>query len=269
METEPQADLLRNRSIVIVGGTTGLGLSAARACANAGANLILVGRTEETGRAAVDALGSCAHFVRGDVNNPATAELAIDAALTIFGSLHGLYHVAGGSGRSAGDGPLHELTEDGLETTIHWNLQSLIYTNRAAVRAFLRQGEGGTILNMSSVLGYSPAPTYFATHAYAAAKGGIISFSRSCAAYYAPHNIRFNVLAPALVETPMSARSIQNQTIMQYIATKQPLDGGRIGSPSDLDAAVVFFLSDASRFATGQVLAIDGGWSVTEGVRPS
>ncbi len=267
---DPQVGSLRNRTLVIAGGTTGLGLSAARACAKAGANLILVGRTDEAGQAAVDELGShCACFVRGDLQDPATADLAVEAATSTFGALHGLYHVAGGSGRSAGDGPLHELTDAGLEATLHWNLHALIYMNRAAVRTFIRQGNGGTILNMSSVLANSPAPRHFATHAYAAAKAAIIGLSRSCAAYYAPQDIRFNVLAPALVETPMSARSKNNQAIMQYIATKQPLDGGRIGSPADLDAAVVFFLSDASRFATGQVLSIDGGWSVTEGFQPS
>jgi NAD(P)-dependent dehydrogenase (short-subunit alcohol dehydrogenase family) len=75
------------------------------------------------------------------------------------------------------------------------------------------------------------------------------------------------VVAPALVETPMSARAQQDEAIMSFIATKQPLDGGRIGRPSDLDAAVVYFLSEASCFATGQVLRIDGGWSITDGQR--
>ena len=71
-----------------------------------------------------------------------------------------------------------------------------------------------------------------------------------------------------LVETPMAQRAAQNDEIRQYIFTKQPLDGGRIGTATDLDAAVVYFLSDQSRFVTGQVLAVDGGWSVTEGQHP-
>ncbi|HYG77939.1 MAG TPA: SDR family oxidoreductase, partial [Planctomycetota bacterium] len=116
--------------------------------------------------------------------------------------------------------------------------------------------------------GYSPSPLHFATHAYAAAKAAIIGFTKSCAAYYAPKNIRFNVLAPGLVETPMSQRAAGDATIQKFIATKQPLDGGRIGKPDDLDAAAVYFLSDQSRFVTGQVLAVDGGWSVTEGQYP-
>jgi NAD(P)-dependent dehydrogenase (short-subunit alcohol dehydrogenase family) len=66
----------------------------------------------------------------------------------------------------------------------------------------------------------------------------------------------------------MSRRAVMDETVMKFVATKQPLDGGRIGRPEDLDAAVVYFLSDASRFTTGQVLAVDGGWSVTEGQYP-
>ena len=122
------------------------------------------------------------------------------------------------------------------------------------------------MLNMGSVLGWSPSPKYFATHIYAASKSAVIGFTKSCAAYYASHDIRFNVVAPALVDTPMAKRAVEDDAIRQFIRTKQPLDGGRIGRPEDLDAAVVFLLSDASRYVTGQVLAVDGGWSVSEGV---
>jgi NAD(P)-dependent dehydrogenase (short-subunit alcohol dehydrogenase family) len=197
--------------------------------------------------------------------DPTTVERAIALAVERFGGFHGLYHVAGGSGRPAGDGPLHEVTDDGWRTTIDWNLTSLFYSNRAAVRR-LRDGRaGGSILNMSSVLGFSPSPRHFATHAYAAAKAAVIGLTRAAAARYAEEGIRINAVAPALVETPMSRRAAADEEILRFIRTKQPLDGGRIGVPDDLDGAVVYFLSDASRFVTGQVLAVDGGWSVTEG----
>ena len=96
----------------------------------------------------------------------------------------------------------------------------------------------------------------------------ISSFSKSIAAYYAQNGIRVNVLAPALVETPMARRAAEDEEILRFIRTKQPLDGGRIGQASDLDAAAVYFMSDGARFVTGQVLSIDGGWSVSEGQIP-
>jgi NAD(P)-dependent dehydrogenase (short-subunit alcohol dehydrogenase family) len=256
---------LHDKVIVIIGGTTGLGLSAARACVEAGAKVVVVGRNAEHAAEAEAALGPQGRKLVGDASEPHTAPAAIRTAVEQFGGFHGLYHVAGGSGRRMGDGPLHEISDEGWEATIRLNQTSLFLSNRAAVQQFLRQGAGGSILNMSSVLGFSPSPRYFATHAYAAAKAAILGFSRSAAAYYAPHGIRFNVLAPALVETPMSQRAVGDSAIQAFIATKQPLDGGRIGRPDDLDAAVLYLLSDAARFVTGQVLAVDGGWSVTEG----
>jgi NAD(P)-dependent dehydrogenase (short-subunit alcohol dehydrogenase family) len=256
---------LKDRSIVIVGGTTGLGLSAAKACLNAGAAVIVCGRSAESAELARKTLGSGADVLVGDATDPATAPLAIERALDAFGRFDALYHVAGGSGRAAGDGPLHELTPAAVATTLQHNLASVIYSNQAAVQSFLARGVGGSILNMGSVLGWSPSPVHFTTHVYAAAKSAIIGFTKSCAAYYAPRNIRFNVIAPALVDTPMAHRAAGDETIQRYIRAKQPLDGGRIGRPEDLDDAVIFFLSDQSRYVTGEVLAVDGGWSVSEG----
>ncbi len=167
-----------------------------------------------------------------------------------------------------GDGPLHEVRDEGIEATLRLNLHSVMLSNRAAVRQFLAQKSGGAILNMGSVLGWSPSREFFATHVYAAAKAAIVGFTKSAAAYYALHGIRMNVLAPALVETPMARRAAGDERILKFIATKQPLDGGRIGRPEDCDGAAVYLLSEAARFVTGQVLAIDGGWTVSEGQVP-
>lgn len=256
---------LSGKCIVIIGGTTGLGLSGARACVSAGAQVVVVGRKADDVDATANVLGRSGRALVGDATDPLTASRAIETALKEFGGFHGLYHVAGGSGRGAGDGPLHEITDEGWRATLQLNLDSLFHSNRAAARQFLKQGGGGSVLNMGSVLGWSPSPQHFATHAYAAAKAAIVGLTRSCAAFYAPHNIRFNVIAPALVETPMARRAAQDEDILEFIKTKQPLDGGRIGQPSDLDGAVVYLLSDAARFVTGQVLAVDGGWCVSEG----
>ena len=98
-----------------------------------------------------------------------------------------------------------------------------------------------------------------------AAKSAAIGFTQAIAAYYARQNIRCNLLAPGLIETPMSQRAARDSAVQAYIKGKQPLDGGRIGRPEDLDAAAVYFMSDASKFVTGQVLAVDGGWCVSEG----
>lgn len=259
---------LAGKVIVIIGGTSGLGLSAARACVREGARVVAVGRQADKCAAVAKELGERARTLVGDATQPECSRLAIAEAEQAFGSFDGLYHVAGGSGRSYGDGPLAEISEEGWQFTLRLNLDSLFFSNRAAIQAWLASGRGGAILNMASVLAWSPAPRFFATHAYATTKAAAIGMTTAAAAYYAPHNIRLNALAPALVETPLAQRAVNDPQIMEYIATKQPLEGGRVGMPTDADAAVVFLLSDAARFITGQVLAVDGGWSISEGQIP-
>ena len=251
---------LTGKSIVIIGGTTGLGFSAALCFVKCGARVVIVGRDKENLGMARKKLGRSALALAGDAANPATAARAIELAARKFGRLDGLYHVAGGSGRRWGDGPTHEMTDEGWHKTLDWNLSSVMYSNRAALRQFLAQGSGGSILNLGSVLAGSPSPAYFSTHAYAAAKAGIVGLSKSIAACYAGQSIRCNVLEPSLTDTPMAQRSISSEKIMRVVRARQALDGGRAGQPADLDGAAAYFMSDASKFTTGQVLAVDGGW---------
>lgn len=256
---------LTGKRLVVMGGTSGMGLSAALACIHEGAQVVVTGRNEETASLAVSQLKENGKVAIADASKEDAAETAIRICESSFGGFDGIYHVAGGSGRKYGDGPLHELSLEGWEQTLSMNLTALMLSNRAAVRYFVEHKQPGAILNMGSVLGYSPSPKYFTTHAYAAAKSAVIGFTKSIASYYAPNNIRINVIAPALIETPMSKRAAADEGIMQFIKNKQPLDGGRIGVPGDADGLAVFLLSDHAKFITGQVVAVDGGWSVTEG----
>lgn len=257
--------LLENKRLVVIGGTSGLGLSAVRALIREGARVVVLGHLEPDLAKATEILGTSGHAVLGDATDPANSERVIGECVSRFGGVDGLYHVAGGSGRRFGDGPLDQVTDEGWEQTLRLNLTTVAWSNRAAIRQLLSQKTGGSIVNLSSVLAFSPSPRHFATHTYAAAKAAIIGLSRSLAASYAPHDIRVNVIAPGLTDTPMARRAAQDPAIQSFIRTKQPLAGGRIASPEDVDGAVVFLMSDAAKFITGQVLGVDGGWSVSEG----
>jgi NAD(P)-dependent dehydrogenase (short-subunit alcohol dehydrogenase family) len=256
---------LTGKRLVIMGGTSGMGLSAAIACIDEGARVVVAGRNEDTATAAGKQLKDSGKVVIADATKEDGADTAISICHESFGGFDGIYHVAGGSGRKFGDGPLHEMSLEGWQQTLNLNLTSLMLSNRAAVNYFLKNKQAGVILNMGSVLGFSPSPKYFTTHAYAAAKSAVIGFSKSIASYYATKNIRVNVIAPALIETPMSQRAVNDESISTFLKNKQPLDGGRTGIPEDTDGLAVFLLSDHSKFITGQVIAVDGGWSVTEG----
>jgi NAD(P)-dependent dehydrogenase (short-subunit alcohol dehydrogenase family) len=257
---------LAGKVVVVVGGTTGIGLSGVRACLGAGARVVALGPSDSVRDDLAADLGPRARVRAADARDPGAAEGAIQLARSAHGGFDALFHVAGGSGRGFGDGPLHEITDEGWDETLRLNLTSVFHSNRAATRAFLEAGTAGSVLNLGSVLSFAPSPRFFSTHAYAAAKAAIEGLTTSAAACYAPRGIRFNVLLPGLTETPMSRRAATDPQIAEFIRSKQPLGGGRIAQPSDLDAAVVFFLSDASRFVTGQGLAVDGGWSISEGL---
>jgi NAD(P)-dependent dehydrogenase (short-subunit alcohol dehydrogenase family) len=181
-----------------------------------------------------------------------------------LGGLDVLVHTAGGSGRKAGDGPLHACSDDGWDWTLATNLRSTFLTNRAAVRHFLAMKQPGVILNTASVLAFAPAPRHFDAVGYAAAKGGVVGLSRHAAARYAADGIRVNVLAPGLIDTPMAARALNDPAIVAYLRTKQPLGPGP-GTAQDCAKAAVFLCSDAARFVTGAVVPVDGGWCVSEG----
>lgn len=254
---------------MIIGGTRGLGGSAARACLRQGARVVVVGREAPESEGwpwpgSEDRL----EVIVADAREADTAERAINACEHRFGGFHGLYHVAGGSGRAWGDGPLHTIAPDAWRQTLDLNLTTAFLSNRAAIRWFLERRQPGCILNCGSVLAESPSPALFGTAAYATAKAALVGMTRAAAAAYAPHDIRVNLLAPGLIATPMSRRAQTDPSIQGYIGRKQPLDGGRMGRPDDLDDAVVWLLSEGGRFVTGQILTIDGGWSVSEAAPP-
>lgn len=264
--TDIDADqMLEQKTIVIIGGTSGMGFSASRAFAKAGARVVAVGADEDSCAHTKARVGERVSVLCGDARDPATATKAIERALDQFGGFDGLYHVAGGSGRKWGDGPLHDIPLEGWNQTLELNLTSVMLSNQAAVRTFRERKTPGAILNLTSVLAFSPSARYFYTHAYAAAKSAIIGFSKSIAAYYAEDDIRVNVLAPAFTITPMSRRAQAREDIRTFLQTKQPLRGGGPATPTDLDGLACYFMSDQSSFTTGQVISVDGGWSISEG----
>jgi NAD(P)-dependent dehydrogenase (short-subunit alcohol dehydrogenase family) len=270
-----RAGRLENRTCLIVGGTSGIGLATARRFVEEGARVVVCGRSRETVDRAQTEFGlKHAWAFQADAADPTQVDTLFQQTLTrLDGRLDILFHVAGISGRRLGDAAIHECTVEGWDAVLHANARSTFLTNRAAVRAMLIQPFDdrdlrGTVLNMGSVLAGSPAPDFFGTLAYAASKGAIEAMTTNAAARYARDRIRFNVIAPGLIETPMSGRAVGDPAIRSYLTTKQPLADGP-GTPDDCAEAALYLCEPASRFITGVVLSVDGGWRVCEGRVPS
>jgi NAD(P)-dependent dehydrogenase (short-subunit alcohol dehydrogenase family) len=175
----------------------------------------------------------------------------------------GLLHAAGLSGRRFGDGPVHECTDEGREITFaHMFQMCRAVAGRMLQQAADADGSRGAIVNVGSVLADSPDPRHFATHAYAAAKGAVASLSRAVASYYAPHGIRVNVVTSGLARTPASEPARGDAELSAFLTRKQALMGGMIDARQVAHLAL-FLLSGEARSITGQVIAVDGGWSVT------
>ncbi|MCP5110851.1 MAG: SDR family oxidoreductase [bacterium] len=255
--------------VLVISGSTGMAAAIAELAAREGARLFIIGLDQESCESlAQRCLESCEHadYCVGDLTDAASARDAVAQCVERFGQIDALANIAGGSGRGYGDGPLHECSEEGWDKTLADNLKTMFLLSRHVVRRMLVQPIGadglrGAILNMGSVLAFSPQPDFFASHAYATAKGGIVSMTVAMASYYAKNKIRANVIAPGLVRTPMSKRAQSNPEIMDFMERKQPLAGGILDAEAVAEASI-FLLSDESRHITGEVLTVDGGWRI-------
>jgi NAD(P)-dependent dehydrogenase (short-subunit alcohol dehydrogenase family) len=257
------------RRTYLITASSGIGAETARQLAGETACFYLVGRGESDGwelAAELKTLGSEADFLEGDLTDPSVAPTVVRRCIDRFGRIDALFNVAGISGRKFGDGPLHECTEEGWEITLRTNTTTQYRMSREVIRSMLVQepdasGQRGVILNMSSILAFDSDAKHFATVAYAASKGAIVAMSRAMAAYYASHRIRVNVVAPGLVQTPMSARASADPEIVKYMKFRQPLLEDLI-PVKDVAATCVHLLTGASRATTGQVVRVDAGWGI-------
>lgn len=240
-----------NKVVLVTGGTRGIGLAIADRLASEGANVALLGRNPESSQAAAKSIsekyGVQTLGLVGDVALPSTAETAVERCLQELGKIDILVNNAG----ITRDNLLMRMKEEEWDAVLQTNLKSVFNMCKAAVRPMMK-ARYGRIINVSSIVGIcgNAGQTN-----YAAAKAGIIGFSKSLAKEIASRNITVNVIAPGMVDTDMTAAlpDATRDALLQNV----PL--ARIGQPQDIAAGVAFLASDDAAYITGHILEIDGG----------
>ncbi len=243
--------LLTGKTAVVTGGSRGIGRAIAAALAAEGANIAVVyaGNTaaaEET-VSLIEKQGGTAVAMQCDVSDAAAVGEMVDAVKQRFGAVDILINNAG----ITKDSLLMRMKEDDWQAVLDTNLSGVFHCTKAVAKLMMKQ-RSGVIINISSVVG----ETGNAGQAnYAAAKAGIIGFTKSVAKELASRGIRVNAVAPGYIATDMTA--VLSDAVVQNMVSSIPL--GRVAQPEEVAKAVVFLASDNASYITGQVLNVDGG----------
>jgi NAD(P)-dependent dehydrogenase (short-subunit alcohol dehydrogenase family) len=256
MSTSP----IDQKVALITGGYSGLGKAISIGLAAQGARIAVAGIEGVPAAEFAEGLrakGADVYAVTFDVTSVDDTRQMVDRVVDHFGSLDILVNCVGVNREQKAD----EVTEDVWDNVIAVNLKGAMFQAQAAANHMIRQGTGGKQVHIGSVRtqlalrgrGYA---------AYCATKGGLGMLCKQLAAEWAPHRINVNVVAPTFVNTEMSARMLADPAFYQSLVSRIPL--GRIAEPEDVMQAVLFFVSPASDFITGQTLYVDGGITATQ-----
>ena len=242
---------LRDRVAVVTGGGGGIGLEIGRALRAAGAVVVAAEINAETGRAAAEKLEG--DFVQTDVTDPDSVRGMVRAVLDGHGKIDVFVNNAG----IAHNVPAEEMSDEEWRRMLSINLDGVFWCCREAGRAMLERGSGAivNIASMSGMVSNHPQPQ---AH-YNASKAGVIMLTKSLAGEWASRGVRVNSISPGYVRTPLTELGMSNPEWRDVWLSSTPM--GRIAEPREIAPAVVFLASDASRYATGTNLVIDGGYT--------
>jgi NAD(P)-dependent dehydrogenase (short-subunit alcohol dehydrogenase family) len=235
---------LPDRQVVLVAGAAG-GIGSA--CAQA-----LKQMPEQYETVEADRPGA-------DVTQPGVAETLVSSVIAERGRLDGVVHAVGMSGRRLGDGDVASCTDEAWDEVLRVNLTSAFWLMRAALPA-MADRRGGSFVAIGSVLADSLHPDFLTT-AYAVSKTGLIGLAKAAALSVAASGVRVNVVAPALVDTPMARRAVTSPKIRVQFGDLMPLGAAPLQA-GDVAGAVAWLLSDQAARVTGTVITVDGGWTL-------
>jgi NAD(P)-dependent dehydrogenase (short-subunit alcohol dehydrogenase family) len=247
------ANLLEGKVALVTGASSGLGRHFAYVLASHGASVVLAARRADALSSLADEIGrEKAHVVALDVRDPSSMDAAMQDAVRRAGRVDILVNNAG----VAMTGPALETTEEAWRSVVDTNLDGAFRVAKACATAMVAGKNGGSIVNIASILGLRVAKQ---VAPYIAAKAALLRLSEALALEWAPHGIRVNAIAPGYVETELNRdflASPAGESLRKRVAIR------RFGTPGDLDGALLLLASDAGRYMTGSTITVDGGHSL-------
>ncbi|HEY2011872.1 MAG TPA: SDR family oxidoreductase [Bryobacteraceae bacterium] len=260
MQSTDRLFRLDGKVALVTGGYGGIGEAVCRGLAERGAKIGVTGHNGEKARAFAETLrgeGFDAWATGFEVTSIAETKRMVDDVAAHFGRLDILVNTVGVQREEKAD----EATEENFDYVLDVNLKGTMFQAQAAAAHMIRQGTGGKQVHFGSVRSQlALRGRGFA--AYCAAKGGMVTLSKQLAAEWAPHKINVNLVAPTFVRTPQVERWLADPEFYKNLVARIPM--GRIAEPEDVLGAVLFFVSPASDFITGQALFLDGGITATQ-----
>lgn len=243
---------LTGKVALVTGGNVGLGQGIALALAEAGADIVSVALSESDDTVAkVQAMGRRAHAISADLTSIEPVERVVQETLAAMGQIDILVNNAGLIRRA----DAVDFTEADWDLVMNINLKTVFFMSQAVARLFIKQGEGGKIINIASMLSFQGG---IRVPSYTASKSGVAGLTKLMANEWAPHRITANAIAPGYFATANTQALREDPVRSAEILGRIP--AGRWGEPSDLGGAAVFLASRASDYVQGAILPVDGGW---------